>query len=104
MMILSLLEQEDLYGYEISLKIEDIGGGYITIPEGSLYPTLYKLQDKGLISSYRKSAGKRLTRIYYHIEDSGIEYLNELKNEFYAVNETIHKIISYKKEYTKDDP
>lgn len=98
MMILSLLSHKDLYGYEMSQLIEVIGDGYIKIPEGSLYPTLYKLQEKKAISSYKKPARRNMQRIYYHITESGRSYLEELKTEFYMVNETIRKIIEYKGE------
>lgn len=98
MMILSLLKDGDLYGYEMSQLIQKRGGGYISIPEGSLYPTLYKLEEKNCISSCRKQVGKRLSRVYYHIEEEGLRYLTEMMEEFYAVNETIRKIIEYKPE------
>ena len=46
MLLLSLLSQKDLYGYEISLLLKDLSSGAFVVPEGSLYPTLYKLEDK----------------------------------------------------------
>lgn len=98
MLLLSLLSEQDLYGYQMSQLIIERGGGYISVPEGSLYPTLYKLQDKHLISSYEKQVGKRLKRIYYHIEGKGLDYLKELIAEYYAVNECITKIIHYSEE------
>lgn len=98
MMILSLLSSRDLYGYEMSQLIEERGGGYIQIPEGSLYPTLYKLQVKNAITSYQITVKKNMHRIYYHITDSGRNYLEELKREFYMVNRTIQKIIEYEEE------
>lgn len=44
MLLLSLLSQKDLYGYEISLLLKDLSSGAFVVPEGSLYPTLYKLE------------------------------------------------------------
>ena len=95
MLLLKLLSERDLYGYEMTQLIVERGGGYIKIPEGSLYPTLYKIEDKGYISSYQKQVGKRLKRIYYHIEESGLQYLTQLIKEYYAVNECVTKIIEY---------
>lgn len=86
MFLLKFLSEQDLYGYEMAQLILERSDGYITIPEGSLYPTLYKLEDKGYISSYKKQVGKRLKRIYYHIEDIGTEHLNALVTEYYALN------------------
>ena len=96
MLLLKLLSERDLYGYEMTQLIIERGGGYIKIPEGSLYPTLYKIEDKGYISSYQKQVGKRLKRIYYHLEDSGSQYLTQLIKEYYAVNECVTNIIEYK--------
>ena len=50
MLVLSLLSQKDLYGYEISLLLKDLSEGSYVVPEGSLYPVLYKLEDKKLIT------------------------------------------------------
>ena len=97
MLILNFLSEKDLYVYEMTQLVIERGGGYIKIPEGSLYPTLYKLEDKHMISSYQKQVGKRLKRIYYHLEDQGLEYLNELIKEYYAVNECITKILEFSK-------
>ena len=38
MLVLSLLSQKDLYGYEISLLLKDLSEGSYVVPEGSLYP------------------------------------------------------------------
>lgn len=43
LLILSLLDQEDMYGYQIVQEIAARSGGTIVTQEGSLYPVLYKL-------------------------------------------------------------
>lgn len=98
MLLLSLLAEQDLYGYQMTQLIIERGGGYIKVPEGSMYPTLYKLESKNYISSYEKQVGKRLKRIYYHIEEEGHQYLNELIAEYYAVNDCISRILNYSTE------
>lgn len=95
MLILILLDKEDMYGYQMSQSIIERGGGDIKIPEGSMYPTLHKLQDRKMISSYEKQVGKRQKRVYYHIEEEGRLYLNQMKEEFYIVNNCIIKILEY---------
>lgn len=98
MMALSLLSQGDLYGYEIVLKIREIGNNRLSLPEGNLYPVLYKLQELGMVSSYEKQCGRRMIKIFYHIEEPGIEHLKELKDNYYNVTDVIHKVLEYKKE------
>lgn len=71
LLILSLLDQEDMYGYQIVQEIAARSGGTIVTQEGSLYPVLYKLQDQGMISGEKVLVGKRMTRVYYHLEEPG---------------------------------
>lgn len=82
LVILALLEKEDMYGYQLVQETIRRSGGRIATQEGSLYPVLYKLLDQGLISDKKVQAGKRMTRIYYHLEPSGADRLAELKQEF----------------------
>lgn len=60
-----------------------------------MYPALYKLIDNGYITDYKQQAGKRLVRVYYHIEDSGLERLNLLLEDYYSTNEGIQQILNY---------
>lgn len=93
MIILSLLKHEDMYGYQLVQEIEKQSGGVLITQEGSLYPVLYKLQDQGCISDQKVLVGKRMTRVYYHIEDEGLQYLHNLKQDYEKVTEGIYKII-----------
>ena len=81
MLILSVLKQRDCYGYEITNSIKELSDGVIDIKEGSLYPSLYKMVDKGYISSKDEYVNRKL-RVYYHIEDAGKEYLEQLIKEY----------------------
>ena len=80
--ILVLLNKEDMYGYQLVQSTNQISGGRIQTQEGSLYPVLYKLLDQGLISDRKVLVGKRMTRIYYHLEPAGKIRLQELVKEF----------------------
>lgn len=92
LVILSLLTQEDMYGYQLVQETERISGGRIVTQEGSLYPVLYKLLDQGCISDRRVQVGKRMTRIYYHIEPAGEARLEELIRDYRATNEGLRLI------------
>ncbi|OLR55639.1 hypothetical protein BHK98_05915 [Hornefia porci] len=94
MLVLSLLSQKDLYGYEISLLLKDLSAGSFVVPEGSLYPILYKLEDKKHITSHSVQIGKRRVRKYYHIEGTGIERLNQLLSEYRLIADSIELILA----------
>lgn len=114
LLILHLLSEKDYYGYELSQNITKRSGNVLNIPVGSLYPALYKLIDVGYISDYKKQVGKRLVRVYYHINPEGIERLNLLLEDYYATNKGIQNVLNYSGEqpeqeenahdkWTKDD-
>lgn len=71
LVILGLLKKEDMYGYQLVQETERQSGGRIVTQEGSLYPVLYKLVDQGLISDRKVLVGRRMTRVYYHLEPAG---------------------------------
>ncbi len=94
MLILYLLSQEDMYGYQLAQEINTRSDGQFDITEGSMYPTLYRLIEKKAISDYKKLSGKRRTRVYYHIEEPGTKLLEQLKADYHAINAGVEKILS----------
>ncbi len=94
MLVLSLLNHKDLYGYEISLLLKDLSIGSFVVPEGSLYPVLYKLEDRKLITSQSVQTGKRRVRKYYHIESTGKDRLTYLLSEYRITTTGIDKILN----------
>lgn len=89
MLILALLSGKDRYGYEFSKTIGDRSDNIISLPEGSLYPTLYFLEKEKCITSYKKQVGERRTRVYYHLEEPGMRRLEKLVADYNVVNQAI---------------
>lgn len=92
LVILGLLRGEDMYGYQLVQETERRSGGRIKTQEGSLYPVLYKLVDQGLISDRRVQVGRRMTRVYYHLEPAGERRLKELLYEYEQVTTGVFRI------------
>lgn len=92
LVILSLLKRGDMYGYQLVQETEKQSGGRIKTQEGSLYPVLYKLQEQGLISDKKVLVGKRMTRIYYHLEPDGEQRLKELIWEYEELSRGVLQI------------
>lgn len=82
LMTLSLLRRRDMYGYELVQEMARISNGQVSTQEGSLYPILYRFVEQGFISDHQVPAGKRIVRVYYHLEPDGLEYLNALLGDF----------------------
>ena len=70
-LILALLDERPRHGYDISRLIDERSDGAITFHTASLYPTLYRLEDRGLIEGrWVERAGQRRRR-YYRLTASG---------------------------------
>lgn len=74
-LVLKLLLEEDMYGYQIRQEILKRSNDRIDIKEGSLYGPFYRLEKKEFITSEKKSVSGKRYRIYYHITKLGKEYL-----------------------------
>lgn len=65
MLILKALAASDLHGYGVARWIEDVSKQSITIEEGSLYPALRRLEDRGWVGSgWSLSDTGRRVRVY----------------------------------------
>lgn len=93
LVLLGLLQKEDMYGYQLVQEAARQSGGRIVTQEGSLYPVLYKLVDQGLISDQKVQVGKRMTRVYYHLEPAGAQRLQELTREYDEVTQGVLQIV-----------
>ncbi len=96
--LLSLLSKKDMYGYEICQQLKELSRGMYVVTEGSLYPVLYRLIEKGCITDRSELVGKRRTRVYYHIEQAGLDYLNEIKQEYFSMHNGILLVLGENKE------
>lgn len=94
MLILKMLSKEDMYGYQMISEMNKRGKGLIDIKEGSLYGPLYRLIDKKAISENKVLVGKRRTRVYYHIEPVGIEFLNTMIEAYSKITEGVNLIMN----------
>lgn len=82
-LILSLLNQEDMYGYIIAKSIKEKSDNLYEMGEGTLYPALKRMEAKDLIQSYWMESDSGTKRKYYKITDLGKK---ELKSKFEAWN------------------
>lgn len=93
LMILSLLLEEDSYGYEISRQIKEISNEKYIMKETTLYSAFTRLEKLGYITSYfgTETNGKR--RTYYRITESGKAFYQEKCQEWQLVKEVVDKFI-----------
>ena len=87
-LILSVLNREDSYGYEISQTVKLAA----SIKESTLYPILRKLEQNGFLTTYNQEFQGR-NRKYYSITDAGRKQLVYLEEEWNTYKDTIDGII-----------
>jgi transcriptional regulator len=82
LLILALVDEQALHGYDIARHIEERSGGTLRFTLASLYATLYRLEERGLIRGrWVERAGQRRRR-YYRITDSGKSILATQRQEW----------------------
>jgi PadR family transcriptional regulator PadR len=80
--ILSLLDEQPLYGFEISKRIEERTGGALHFTLASLYPMLYDIEKRGLIAGRWQSNEAGRDRRYYALTPAGKKQLAPLRQEW----------------------
>ena len=95
MLILQLLSEEDMYGYQLKTEIVERSNALIALTEGVLYPPLYRMIQKGYISERKETVCKRRVRVYYHLEEPGKEHLSLLSDEYKKSVMGVSKIMKW---------
>lgn len=77
MLILKAVALKPLHGYGVLLRIKQISAEALEIPQGSLYPALYRLEHQGLIAAEWGQSDNNRRAKYYTITASGRRRLRE---------------------------
>ena len=96
-LLLCLMAQKPMYGYQIIKELESKSQGYFKFKEGTLYPALHRLEKAGLILSHWQTLPNGRQRRYYYITDKGRQALAAEKiqwQEFLTAMNLIIKPVS----------
>ncbi|AFC30419.1 PadR-like family transcriptional regulator [Paenibacillus mucilaginosus 3016] len=91
-LILSLLAEQDLYGYELIKELEHRSGGTFALKEGTLYPILHQMESQMWVEAYWREVGGR-RRKYYGITDQGRGQLKEKKAEWSLFRRSVDQVL-----------
>ncbi len=80
--VLKLLSERRMYGYEIVKVVNERTGGCFQWKEGTLYPCLHRLEAKGMLKSVWKEAANGKSRKYYLITRKGRAVLRTRTDEW----------------------
>lgn len=92
-LILSILSEGELYGYQISKEISRQSEDFLQFGEGSLYPALHALELDGFVKSKWVAQDKGPDRKYYHLTAKGQKELAREKEEWNAFSKAMNKVL-----------
>ncbi len=82
MILLKLLAERPMYGYELVSTLEQRGGEQFQLKEGTLYPVLYRLENAGFIEPRWETLERGVPRKYYRLTSSGTDQLKTLVEDW----------------------
>ena len=82
-LILKLLEEKDMYGYEMISNLAKKSNHTFDLKAGTLYPLLHNLEKNGIVESYEESTASERTRKYYHLKEKGEDVLKIKEKEWH---------------------
>ncbi len=88
-----LTENERMYGYELTQRVEELSNGTIKLTFGALYPILHKLETDGDVTTESEVVNNR-TRVYYKLTPGGLETAKVKIKELFDFIETLNKILN----------
>ncbi len=93
MLLLKLLEEADMYGYQMIDELTKKSKNVFELKAGTLYPLLHTLEQKELVTSYEKTADNAKVRKYYSLTENGHNYLNEKKKEWKTYTSAVNDVL-----------
>lgn len=71
MLILQALKKEPRHGYAIARYLKEVSEDFLQVEEGSLYPALHRMEQRGWITSYWGSSESNRRAKYYELSAAG---------------------------------
>lgn len=93
LLVLSVLKDNDSYGYQILKIITDRSNNTLEIQEATLYLALKRLEKQEDVESYWGKESQGGKRKYYHLTQQGIEHLELMKNDFSLLSLAVKKFM-----------
>ncbi len=93
LVLLALLQNEEKYGYQLAIELEEFSDGRYELKEATMYPTLYRMLQNEYVTSEQRLVGERRQRVYYQITEKGREHLEKLILDYHKVIKGIDMIL-----------
>ena len=93
LLVLSLLRNGEMYGYEMTSELERRSDGTFSLKEGTLYPLLHTLEKGGYVKSAMREAPNGRERKYYRLTRKGAALLDEKTEEWKVFENAVNAVI-----------
>ena len=93
LLLMKLLEQQDMYGYQMIEELARHSDHAFALKTGTLYPLLHSLEEKELIISYEKDEDAARPRRYYHLARKGRALLREKEEEWTEFTAAVDRVL-----------
>lgn len=93
MLVLRVLSRGDLHGWGITQKLEQLSQSALRVEEGSLYPALYRMEDKGWLKSEWRMTDKGQRAKYYTLTRAGHKQLETEKESWERMTSIIAQVM-----------
>jgi PadR family transcriptional regulator PadR len=87
--VLSLLNHDEMYGYELTSRLSEA----ISISDGTIYPLLRRLKKEGYVTTYLSESNEGPPRKYYKLTGLGEDYKDNLIHEWKTLGKGVNRII-----------
>ena len=92
-LILNVLAERPMYGYQIAKELKRRSQGYFAFKEGTLYPALHRMEKDGLLRSEWQVVEKGPSRKYYHLTKEGRKALADSAREWTTFSQRLLSIL-----------
>ena len=93
LLVMKLLEDQDLYGYQMIEELRRRSDDTFHLKAGTLYPLLHGLEEKGFVTAYEQEAATGKPRRYYHLTDQGHDALREKETSWNIYARAVGKVL-----------
>ncbi len=93
LLVLKLLEDGDLYGYQMIDELRRRSDDTFRLRAGTLYPLLHSLEEKGCVTAYEQTAESGKTRRYYHLTKQGRDVLRKKEDAWNAYAQAVGRVL-----------
>ena len=91
--ILSLLEQQPMYGFQIAKEVERRSAGTFAFREGLLYPALHQLEKEGLVEGEWQRSNQGPRRKYYSLTRKGKREAERLRKRWLVFSAAVNQVL-----------